>query len=456
MRFHELRLAEPIVRAVAAEGYTTPTPIQTKAIPEVLAGKDVLGCAQTGTGKTAAFALPILNRLSTSTARASARGRKSMRGRRPRALILCPTRELANQIFESFGAYGRNLPLRHTVVFGGVSQARQVRDLRAGIDVLVATPGRLLDLIGQGFIDLGAIEVLVLDEADRMLDMGFIRDIRRVVDRLPSRRQTLLFSATMPAEIRRLADSILRQPVFVQAGPEASTVEAVSQTVYRVARKNKPILLERLLRHEAMERTLIFTRTKYGADKLVTTLRRSGIEAGAIHGNKSQNARTRALNGFKSGGTPVLVATDIASRGIDVDEITHVVNFDMPNIPETYVHRIGRTARAGASGIAFSFCDHEELDDLRAIERLIGMRLMVIENESDLVANAPAMRRKPGERRSSSSPAEGTPGRRRGRARTGRSRRSAASGNGRPRSDGGNPVHANRQRRRRAAAARSS
>ena len=457
MRFHELRLAEPIVRAVAAEGYTTPTPIQTKAIPEVLAGKDVLGCAQTGTGKTAAFALPILNRLSTSTARASTRGRKSMRGRRPRALVLCPTRELANQIFESFSAYGRNLPLRHTVVFGGVSQARQVRDLRAGIDVLVATPGRLLDLIGQGFIDLGAIEVLVLDEADRMLDMGFIRDIRRVVDRLPSRRQTLLFSATMPVEIRRLADSILRQPVFVQAGPAASTVEAVSQTVYRVARKNKPILLERLLRHEAMERTLIFTRTKYGADKLVTTLRRSGIEAGAIHGNKSQNARTRALDGFKSGGVPVLVATDIASRGIDVDEITHVVNFDMPNIPETYVHRIGRTARAGASGIAFSFCDHEELDDLRAIERLIGMHLDVIENESDLVASAPAMRRKPGERRSSPSPVAGTPGRRRGRARAGRSRQSAASDrNGRSRSDGGNPVHANRQRRRRAAAARSS
>jgi ATP-dependent RNA helicase RhlE len=458
MRFNELRLAEPIVRAVAAKGYTTPTPIQTKAIPEALAGKDVLGCAQTGTGKTGAFALPILHRLATSTAGASTRNRDRNRNRprvgRPRALVLCPTRELATQIFESFSAYGRNLALRHTVVFGGVSQVCQVRDLRAGIDVLVATPGRLLDLIGQGFIDLRAVEVLVLDEADRMLDMGFIRDIRKVVDRLPSRRQTLLFSATMPAEIRQLADSILRQPVFVQAGPVASTVEAISQSVYLVARKHKPILLERLLRHEAMERTLIFTRTKYGADKLVRTLRRSGIEAGAIHSNKNQNARIRALDGFKSGGMPVLVATDIASRGIDVDEITHVVNFDMPNLPETYVHRIGRTARAGASGIALSFCDHEEFDDLRAIERLIGMQLDVIENEPDLVFGTPTAHRERSGHQSPLSPAAGTPRRRRGRSRAGRSRQSAASGpSGRPRSDGCNPVHASRQRRGRVAAA---
>ncbi|MHC4419771.1 MAG: DEAD/DEAH box helicase [Planctomycetota bacterium] len=437
MRFNELRLAEPIVRAVAAKGYATPTPIQKKAIPEALAGRDVLGCAQTCTGKTGAFALPILHWLATtSTVGASTRNRNRyrLRGGRPRALVLCPTRELATQIFESFSAYGRNLALRHTVVFGGVSQVRQVRDLRAGIDVLVATPGRLLDLIGQGFIDLGAIEVLVLDEADRMLDMGFIRDIRKVVDLLPSRRQTLLFSATMPAEIRQLADSILRQPVFVRAGPVATTVEAVSQSVYLVARRNKPILLERLLRHKAMERTLIFTRTKYGADKLVRTLRRSGIEAGAIHSNKNQNARTRALDGFKSGGMPVLVATDIASRGIDVDEITHVVNFDIPNVSETYIHRIGRTARAGASGIALSFCDHEEFDDLRAIERLIGMQLDVIENEPDLVLDAPTTRRERNGHQLPLNPAAGAPRRRRSRSRAGRSRQSVACGpSGRPR-----------------------
>jgi ATP-dependent RNA helicase RhlE len=428
MDFKELRLAEPIVRAVAAEGYTTPTPIQTMAIPEVLAGRDVLGCAQTGTGKTAAFALPILHRLASATAGAGTRTRNGRRGGRPRVLVLCPTRELASQIFESFSAYGRNLALRHTVVFGGVSQAHQVSDLRAGIDVLVATPGRLLDLIGQGFIDLGAIEVLVLDEADRMLDMGFIPDIRRVVDRLPSRRQTLLFSATMPAEIRRLADSILRRPVFVQAAPGATTADAISQSVYLVARQNKPILLARLLRHEAMDRTLIFTRTKHGADKLVRTLQRSGIEAGAIHGNKNQNARTRALAGFKSGRMPVLVATDIASRGLDVDEITHVVNYDVPNVPETYVHRIGRTARAGACGIALSFCDHEELDDLRAIERLIRMSLEVMENEPDLVFDATAIHRERGGPRATRDPVARAPRRKGDRSRAGGSRQSAASG----------------------------
>jgi ATP-dependent RNA helicase RhlE len=390
MRFHELRLAEPIVRAVAAEGYTIPTPIQAKAIPAVIAGKDVLGCARTGTGKTAAFALPILNRLAGSTG--ASRKHRLRPGRKPRALVLCPTRELATQILASFRGYGRNLPLRHAVVFGGVSQVPQVRDIRAGIDVLVATPGRLLDLMGQGVIDLSAIEMLVLDEADRMLDMGFIHDIRRIEGHLPSPRQTLLFSATMPAEIRRLADSLLRDPVFAQASPPASTVGTISQSVYLVARKSKPILLERLLRQETMERTLIFTRTKYGADKLVRSLRRSGIGAGALHGNKSQNARTRALDSFKSGGTPVLIATDIASRGIDVDDITHVVNFDIPNIPESYVHRIGRTARAGASGIALSFCDHEELASLRAIERLIGMKLKVVEQTPTSGADTSARR----------------------------------------------------------------
>jgi ATP-dependent RNA helicase RhlE len=418
MRFHELRLTEPIVRAVAAQGYTTPTPIQKKAIPEALAGKDVLGCARTGTGKTGAFALPILHRLAGPA-------RNDRRSRGPRALVVCPTRELATQIRESFVAYGRHLPLRHAVVFGGVSQAGQVRALRAGVDVLVATPGRLLDLMEQGLVDLRAVEVLVLDEADRMLDMGFIRDIRRIVERVPSRRQTLLFSATMPAEIRRLADAMLRDPVFVKASPVASTAEAVAQTVYLVARKDKPALLERLLGHEAMGRTLVFTRTKHGADKLVRKLRRSGIEAGAIHGNKTQNARTRALDGFKSGGTPVLVATDIASRGIDVDEITHVVNFDMPNVPETYVHRIGRTARAGASGIALSFCDHEEVADLRAIERLIGTPLDVVGDERDLAAAAPAPPRQRNGRRSSRGPINAAPRRRRGRSRAGRSRQTA-------------------------------
>jgi len=388
MRFHELRLAEPIVRAVTAEGYTTPTPIQTKAIPAVLAGDDVLGCAQTGTGKTGAFALPILHRLGTPVGRSRPGRRSGARDHRPRALVLCPTRELAAQIHESFSTYGNNLALRHTVVFGGVKQSNQVRRLRAGTDVVVATPGRLLDLVGQGCIDLSAIEVLVLDEADRMLDMGFIRDIRRIIDRLPARRQTLFFSATMPPEIRRLADSILRDPVFVQVAPVAAPADAVAQSVYLITKQNKPVLLARLLGDDAVQRSLVFTRTKYGADKLVRVLRRSGIEAGAIHGNKSQGARTRALDAFKSGQARVLIATDIASRGIDVDEITHVINYDMPNVPETYVHRIGRTARAGASGIAFSFCDHDELDSLRAIERLIDRRLQIAEHASDLTLDA--------------------------------------------------------------------
>jgi ATP-dependent RNA helicase RhlE len=414
MQFHELRLAEPIVRAVAAEGYTTPTPIQVKAISAVLAGQDVLGCARTGTGKTAAFALPILNRLASSTG--ASRKHRLRPGRKPRGLVLCPTRELAAQILESFRRYGRNLPLRYAVVFGGISQVPQVRGIRAGIDVLVATPGRLLDLIGQGVIDLSAIEVLVLDEADRMLDMGFVNDIRRIEGHLPSPRQTLLFSATMPAEIRRLADSLLHNPVFVQASPPLSTVGTVSQSVYLVAKKNKPILLEHLLHHETMERSLIFTRTKYGADKLVRSLRRSGIGAGALHGNKSQNARTRALDTFKSGATPVLIATDIASRGIDVDDITHVINFDIPNIPESYVHRIGRTARAGASGIAISFCDHEELASLRAIERLIDMKLNVVDETPTSGGDTSARRPEGHGHPPSGHAAAGTPRRSRRRA----------------------------------------
>ena len=386
MSFQELRLAEPIVRAVTAEGYTSPTPIQSQAIPVALDGRDVLGCAQTGTGKTCAFALPVLHRLADG-------GRKLAAGRRPRALVLCPTRELATQIFQSFVTYGRNLQLRHAVVFGGVNQHRQVRAMQAGVDVLIATPGRLLDLMNQGHIDLSTVETLVLDEADRMLDMGFLPDIRRIVGTLPSERQTLFFSATVSPEIRRLSDSILRNPVSIETARESTTAEAVAQRVYMVERQNKPMLLERLLNQDHVGRTLVFTRTKFGADKLAKLMRRASINAEAIHGNKSQNARTRAMNGFRSGATPVLIATDIASRGIDVDEITHVVNFDMPVDAETYVHRIGRTARAGASGVAVSFCDRDEIKILRAIERRTKANIEVFTDVPELLYDAPAARR---------------------------------------------------------------
>lgn len=394
MRFSELRLAEPIVRAVTDEGYETATPIQTRAVPEVLAGRDVLGCAQTGTGKTAAFALPMLHQLAATSTKRSKRPEVKPHGKgkrrranpaRPRALVLAPTRELASQIFESFCTYGRHVRVRHVVVFGGVKQASQVRSLRAGCDVLVATPGRLLDLMNQGHIDLRGVETLVLDEADRMLDMGFIHDIRKVVAKMPGQRQTLLFSATMPREIRNLADSLLNDPVFMETAPAASPAEAVAQSVYLVMRQNKPALLQRVLNRPNMGRALIFTRTKHGADRVVKQLGRVGVQAGAIHSNKSQNARTQALKGFKSGHVQVLVATDIASRGIDVDEITHVINYDLPNLPDTYVHRIGRTARAGASGVALSFCDHEEIKHLKAIERLIRTEIEIREDESDLL-----------------------------------------------------------------------
>jgi ATP-dependent RNA helicase RhlE len=374
MRFEQLRLSEPILRAVADEGYTTPTPIQVQAIPVVMSGADLLGCAQTGSGKTAGFALPILHRLSESSPTPAASGKRS---HRIRALVICPTRELACQILESFRAYGRHLPIKHTTVYGGIGQNLQVRALKAGVDVLIATPGRLLDLMGQGHVDVRAIEVLVLDEADRMLDMGFIRDIRRIIEQLPRRRQTLLFSATMPPDIRRLAASILNDPVSVHVDPEAPTVETVSQQVCFVAKRNKPALLELLLRKMGANRTLVFTRTKHGADRVVRGLRKAGIAAQALHSNKSQPARIKALEGFRVGKPAVLVATDIASRGIDIDDIAHVINFDVPNIPETYVHRIGRTARAGASGLAVSFCDYDEQDSLRAIEQLIGMHIDV-------------------------------------------------------------------------------
>jgi ATP-dependent RNA helicase RhlE len=416
MRFSELRLSEPIVRAVTAEGYETATPIQIKATPEVLAGRDVLGCAQTGTGKTAAFALPMLHQLAATGAKRSKRPAVRPHGKgtrrranpaRPRALVLAPTRELASQIFESFCTYGRHVRVRHVVVFGGVKQARQVRSLRAGCDVLIATPGRLLDLINQGHIDLRGVETLVLDEADRMLDMGFIHDIRKVVATIPATRQTLLFSATMPREIRDLADSLLSDPIFMETAPAASPAEAVAQSVYLVMRQNKPTLLQRVLEQPDMGRALIFTRTKHGADRVVKQLARVGVQAGAIHSNKSQNARTQALKGFKSGQVQVLVATDIASRGIDVDEITHVINYDLPNLPDTYVHRIGRTARAGASGVALSFCDHEELKHLKAIERLIRMEIEVREDESDLQFNPSKTRKTRTQNRDNSS--KGTP-----------------------------------------------
>jgi len=373
MSFTDLRLSEPILRAVTAEGYSTPSPIQAQAIPHVMAGRDLLGVAQTGTGKTAAFALPILHRLLTNVHPQPTR--QSVRA--IRCLILTPTRELSSQIADSFRAYGRNTPIRHTVIFGGVGQGAQVQALRQGIDVLVATPGRLLDLMNQGYVDLSHVEVFVLDEADRMLDMGFIHDIRRIVPKLPKQRQTLLFSATMPPDIRDLARTILHNPVSVQVAPVSATADRIEQFVYFVEKRNKPRLLAHVLSHTAYSRCLVFTRTKHGADRVAKHLIKAGIDADAIHGNKSQNQRERALANFKNGKTGVLVASDIASRGIDIDDISHVVNFDLSNEPETYVHRIGRTARAGASGVAISFCDNDERPYLADIEKLTRQKLVV-------------------------------------------------------------------------------
>jgi ATP-dependent RNA helicase RhlE len=367
--FAELGLIEPIQRAVRAERYLTPTPIQLQSIPHLLAGRDLLGCAQTGTGKTAAFALPILQRLAGAPRRA---GPKACR-----ALVLTPTRELAAQIEASFATYGRHLPLRRAVIFGGVGQNPQVQAMARGVDVLVATPGRLLDLIGQGFIRLDRLEVFVLDEADRMLDMGFIHDVRRVIAALPRQRQTLFFSATISPEIAALAGGILTDPVRVGIRPVASTAERIEQRVMFVEKADKRRLLAQVLKDQAIDRVLVFTRTKHGADRVVKQLAQDGVAADAIHGNKSQNARTRALERFRSGAGRVLVATDIAARGIDVDGISHVVNYDLPNVPESYVHRIGRTARAGRSGVAISFCDGEERAYLRAIEALTKVRIPV-------------------------------------------------------------------------------
>ncbi|QDE69090.1 MULTISPECIES: DEAD/DEAH box helicase [Myxococcus] len=372
MTFDELQLHDTLLRAVKAEGYTTPTPIQQKAIPHALTGRDVLGVAQTGTGKTAAFALPILQRLS---AKAPAGGARPVR-----CLVLTPTRELAGQVGDSFGTYGKGLPLRHAVIFGGVGQNPQVQALRNGVDVLVATPGRLLDLMEQGFVSLRSLEVFVLDEADRMLDMGFIHDVRRVIKALPPKRQTLFFSATLPPDIVDLARSILTDPIRVEVTPASSTAETVSQQVYFVEREQKRGLLTHLLKEGNIHRALVFTRTKHGANRVAKQLEGAGVSSAAIHGNKSQNARERALDEFRSGTLRVLVATDIAARGIDIDGLSYVVNYDLPNVPEQYVHRIGRTGRAGASGTAVSFCDAEERAYLRDIERTIRRNVPVVED----------------------------------------------------------------------------
>ncbi|MHA1733906.1 MAG: DEAD/DEAH box helicase [Promethearchaeota archaeon] len=391
--FEGLGLIRPLLRAVKDQGYEEPTPIQLQGIPHVLSGRDFLGCAQTGTGKTAAFALPIIQRFVTqptgdagapgrgSGTRAGQRQRQGMPGKRPvRALVLAPTRELAIQINDNFTAYSRHTSLRSTVVYGGVGQNPQVEALRRGVDLLVATPGRLLDLMGQGHVDLARVEVLVFDEADRMLDMGFIHDVRRIVRAVPKRgRQTLLFSATLPPEITKLAGDILSDPVRVSVSPERPTVEAIEQAVYFVeGRAAKQKLLEHLLRDPGVRRALVFTRTKHGANRVVKLLKRGGVDAEAIHGNKSQTARQRALKNFREGVTRVLVATDVAARGIDVEEISHVIQFTLPNVPEMYVHRVGRTGRAGSRGIALSFCSADERQLLKDVEKFIKMRVPVI------------------------------------------------------------------------------
>ena len=361
MTFSELGLSRPLLDAVREAGYETPTPIQRDAIKPVLDGRDLVGCAQTGTGKTAAFALPVLQRLDP------------MVGDEPaiRALVLSPTRELAAQIAESFATYGKHLDLWHTVIFGGVNERPQIAELKKGVDILVATPGRLLDLLGRGLVNLSKVGIFVLDEADRMLDMGFLPDVRRVIDALPAKRQNLLFSATIPPQIRALADGMLHEPVSVAVTTISKPADRVDQRVYFVDKANKRKLLLHVLREHRIGRSLVFSRTKHGANRIAQFLTKAGVAAAAIHGNKSQGARTRALEGFKEGKLTALVATDIAARGIDIEGITHVINVDVPNVPETYVHRIGRTARAGASGVAMSFCEAEEEPYLADIERLM-------------------------------------------------------------------------------------
>lgn len=363
MTFSNLKLISPLLSALDKMGYTTPTPIQQQSIPSILEGKDIFGCAQTGTGKTAAFALPIIHLLETK--------KDLSRPKNIKALVLAPTRELALQISDNFKAYSKNLTISHAIIFGGVSQNVQIANLKKGVDVLIATPGRLLDLMQQGHINLNNVSYFVLDEADRMLDMGFIKDIKKIISKLPVKKQTLFFSATASPDILKLANTLLINPVRVSVTPVSSTATLVEQSVYYVSKENKRSLLKYVLKDGKIEHALVFTRTKRGADKVAKELNSSGIKAEAIHGNKSQNARERALKGFKDRSIRILVATDIASRGIDVDKLTHVINYEIPEQPETYVHRIGRTGRAGSTGIALSFCTHEELPYLKDIHKLI-------------------------------------------------------------------------------------
>ena len=388
MTFNELNLSAPLLRAVAEAGYESPSPIQASAIPPVLAGRDLMGCAQTGTGKTAAFALPMLDRLTANPAKKKGA---------VRALILTPTRELALQIGESFEMYGKYLSLRSTVIFGGVGQAPQVAAIKKGVDILIACPGRLNDLVGQGLIDLGNIEIFVLDEADRMLDMGFVHDVKKVIAKLPKVRQNLMFSATMPKEIEQLAAGILHDPAFVKVDPVSSTVDRIDQSLYFVEKGNKKFLLPWLIQNlnPPVQNALVFSRTKHGADKIAKDLNKQGISAAAIHGNKSQSARVAALEGFKAGQTKVLVATDIAARGIDISELSHVFNYDLPEVPETYVHRIGRTARAGADGTAVSFCAPEEQEYLAGIEKLNRQKIPVVSGHPWDGVPAPAKKEPP-------------------------------------------------------------
>ena len=428
MQFTDLSLIDPILKALAEEGYTTPTPIQQQAIPILLSRRDLLGCAQTGTGKTAAFAIPILQLLNEE------RSKNPTAPRRIKTLVMTPTRELAIQIAESFAAYGRHLNLRNTVIFGGVSQHSQVNALKSGVDILIATPGRLLDLMNQGFVSLRDVQFFVLDEADRMLDMGFIHDVKKVITKLPERRQSLFFSATMPPDVAKLADTILRNPAKVEVTPVSSTADTIQQAMYFVGKDDKRKLLVHILNDQKIKSALVFARTKHGADKVVKDLLKAGIGAEAIHGNKSQNARQRALSNFKSRETRVLVATDIAARGIDVDELSHVINYELPNIPETYVHRIGRTGRAGNDGIALSFCDEEETDYLKDIHKLIGKRVPVIEDHPYVLDMATAvMMPAPAQQRRNSG---GRPGnrnggqQRNGSGRSGPSRPSGSSNSG--------------------------
>lgn len=380
MTFENLNIISPITQALKQKGYVVPTPIQEKAIPHLLNGSDVFGTAQTGTGKTAAFAIPILQRLYNN-------GKGNNSG--IRALVLAPTRELAIQISESFSDYSKGLKLRHTVIYGGVSQNPQTTILRKGIDILIATPGRLLDLMNQGFVSLNSIEIFILDEADRMLDMGFAPDIKRIIARLPAERQTGFFTATIPNEIRALADSLLNNPVKVNVAPVSAPAEMVSQSVYYVEKADKRAMLQQVFASEEIETALIFTRTKHGADKVTRELNRLGISAAAIHGNKSQQARQKALQGFKNRSVKVLVATDIASRGIDVDKLSHVINFELPEVPETYVHRIGRTGRAGEAGTAISFCASEERGSLKDINKLLP-RSIEVKRMNGFVASVPS------------------------------------------------------------------